>query len=74
MPAVAAVRRGFSSAVEQARRGEPVRITKHGRPIAALIDIDTLRLIEQAEASVVGKKIAGGRLSFVTANDIWDLI
>lgn len=73
MPTALLVRKHFAAAVDQARHGEPVRITRKGRSIAALVDIDTLRLVEEAEAAVVRKKIRGG-LRFVTAASVWDLI
>jgi prevent-host-death family protein len=34
---VAEARRNFSALIEQAVRGEPTIITKHGRPYAALV-------------------------------------
>ena len=49
MPNCATVRERFSDAVDAARHGERIRITKHNKPVAALVSIDDLQLLEKLE-------------------------
>lgn len=73
MPAIASVRRHLASAVSSACRGTAVEISKRGRAVAAIVDISTLRLVEEAEAAVVREKVKG-KLHFVEAKSIWELL
>ena len=51
--AVSAARDHFAAAIEQARSGEPVYVTRHGRQVAVIVDVSDYRaLVEAAEDAV----------------------
>lgn len=49
----------FSAAVREAESGETVVITRHGRPVAALIDADDLDQLERLRAAGPEDGLAG---------------
>ena len=46
---------GFSSLVDEAVRGEFVTITRHGKPVAALVSVEAAEIARKA----IGKRRAG---------------
>ena len=53
----------FSECIREAEKGKPVRITRHGKPVAALVspaDLDHLELLRKAGPESGLASIAGG--------------
>ncbi len=46
---------GFSALVEAAEQGQPTVITKHGRPIAAVVPVDAARRLYPEEKKSFGR-------------------
>ncbi len=57
---------GFSSLVDEAMKGEIVTITRHGKPVAALVSVEVAQIarkaLERKRAGLVGylKTFPGG--------------
>lgn len=58
---VAEVKATLSEQIREAERGEPVVITRHGRPVAALVSAEDLEALERLRAAGP----AGGLASIV---------
>jgi prevent-host-death family protein len=47
--AIATVRKNFAEAIDAARHGERIALTKNGRAVAALVPIEDMRFMEEKE-------------------------
>lgn len=50
---IARVRRDFADVIDAVRRGQRVRLTRHGRPVAWIIGEDDHRRLEEDHLEVV---------------------
>lgn len=57
----AQARRDFAKVLRTARRGTPVVVTSDGQPVAAVISIEQLRKLEQAQRGTLAEAIRTSR-------------
>jgi prevent-host-death family protein len=56
-------RRSWASVLRSASRGAPVVVTRNGQPVAAVVSIEQMRMIEQAQPDTLAARIRRVRAS-----------
>lgn len=55
---VAEAKARFSECIRDAEGGEPVLVTRNGRPVAAIVSAEQLALVKRVEAASEGRGLA----------------